>query len=167
MVVRGSEVPLGRVVPHIVVHDAVGAAEFYKRAFGAEELYRFRRPDGPGFHVHLRIADSLIMIVEPAQPSDPAGLDAHYKIASPQTLGGTTMGLQFFWPDADAAYKRAVEAGALPTIPPFNAFWGDRYGCVTDPYGHMWAIATRMEVLSAEEVERRAIALRQPSSLPK
>jgi len=163
MTVKGSEVPVGRAVLHLIVHDAAGAAEFYKRAFGAEELYRFTRPDGPGFHIHLRIADTLIMLVDAPEPYDATGLDAHYRVASPQALGGTTVGLQLFWVDADAAYKRAVDAGAQPTIPPFNAFWGDRYGCVTDPYGHMWAIATRKEVLSAEEVEQRACALRQPS----
>ena len=167
MTVKGSEIPTGRAVPHLVVHDAAGAAEFYKRAFGAEELYRFTRPDGPGFHIHLRVADSLIMVVDAPEPHDPTGLDAHYRVASPQALGGTTVGLQFFWPDADVAYKRAVDAGAQPTIPPFDAFWGDRYGCVTDPYGHMWAIATRKEVLSAEEVEQRARALRQPSASAK
>ena len=163
MTVKGSEVPVGRAVLHLIVHDAAGAAEFYKRAFGAEDLYRFTRPDGPGFHIHLRIADTLIMLVDAPEPYDATGLDAHYRVASPQALGGTTVGLQLFWVDADAAYKRAVDAGAQPTIPPFNAFWGDRYGCVTDPYGHMWAIATRKEVLSAEEVEQRACALRQPS----
>lgn len=164
MVVRGSEVPIGRVVPHIVVHDAAGAAEFYRRAFGAQELYRFTRPDGPGLHIHMRVADSLVMVTEVNEPRNPDGFDAHYKISSPQALGGTTTVLQFFWPDADAAYRRAVQAGAQPTVPLFNAFWGDRYGCVTDPYGHVWAIATKIDVVSAEEVERRVHSLRQPAS---
>jgi uncharacterized glyoxalase superfamily protein PhnB len=135
--------------------------EFYRRAFGAQELYRFARPDGPGLHIHLRIADSIVMVTDVNEPRDPAGLDAHYRVSSPQALGGTTAVLQFYWPDADTAYRRAVEAGAQPTVPPFNAFWGDRYGCVTDPYGHVWAIATQLEVLSAEEVEQNTQSMRQ------
>jgi PhnB protein len=161
VVVKGSEVGMGRVVPHLVVHDAAGAADFYRRAFGAQELCRFTRPDGPGLHIHLRIADSIVMVTDASEPRDPAGLDAHYRLLPPQALGGTTAVFQFYWPDGDAAYRRAVEAGAQPTVPPFNAFWGDRYGCVTDPYGHVWAIATQLEVLSAREVERGSQTMRQ------
>lgn len=156
MVVRGSEVAVGRVIPHLVVHDAAGAADFYNRAFGAKEVYRSRQPDGRGLHVHLRIADSLI-IVSDMTNYERSSIDAQNRIAPPESLGGTTAVFQFFWPDADVAYRRAVDAGAQPTVPLFDAFWGDRYGCVTDPYGHVWAFAAVSEVLSADEIERRML----------
>lgn len=155
MTVKGSQVPAGYAIPHLVVHDAGGAADFYRRAFGAEEVYRSRQPWGEGFHIHLRIANSIVIVSDANGPRDPSSIDAHFRIDSPQALGGTTALFQFFWPDADAAYRRAVDAGAQPTVPPFDAFWGDRYGCVTDPYGHVWAIAAELETLTAEEVERR------------
>jgi uncharacterized glyoxalase superfamily protein PhnB len=155
MAVRGSEVPVGQAIPHLVVHDAEGAAEFYRAAFGAREIYRSPQPAGNGLHIHLRIGRSLVIVSDDDQSRDPSRLEAHYRISSPRSLGGTTTVIQFFWPDADSAYKRAVDAGAQPTVPPFNAFWGDRYGCVTDPYGHVWAFATEQEVLDPAEVDRR------------
>jgi PhnB protein len=153
--VKGSEVPDGYVIPHIVVHDANGAAEFYCRAFGAVEVYRSPQPTGVGLHIHMRMAKSLIMVCDDASAHDPADLASHYAIGSPRKLGGTSVVIHCSWPDVDAVYRRAVEAGAQPTVPPFDAFWGDRYGCVTDPYGHVWAITTRRESPTPEEVTRR------------
>lgn len=155
MAVRGSEVPIGQAIPHLVVHDAEGAAEFYKNAFGAREVYRSTQPTGIGLHIHLCIGKSLVIVSDDDQSRDQTRLEAHYRISSPKSLGGTTTVVQFFWSDADSAYKKAVDAGAQPTVPPFNAFWGDRYGCVTDPYGHVWAIAAQQEVLDPIEVQRR------------
>jgi PhnB protein len=155
MTVKSSEVRIGQVIPHLVVDDAAGAVEFYKAAFGAREVYRSTQPTGIGLHVHLRIGQSLVIVSDDDQSRDTRRLEAHYRISSPKSLGGTSTVIQFFWPDADTAYKRAVDAGAQPTLPPFDAFWGDRYGCVTDPYGHVWAIATEHEVLEPAEVDRR------------
>lgn len=155
MAVRGSEVPTGQAIPHLVVHDAEGAVEFYKKAFGAREVYRSPQPTGKGLHIHLRIGRSLLIVSDDDQSRDKSRLEAHYSISSPKSLGGTTTVIQFFWADADSAYKRAVDAGAQPTIPLFNGFWGDRYGCVTDPYGHVWAIAAQQEVLDPAEVQTR------------
>ena len=155
MVVRGSEAPVGRIVPHLVVHDAEGASAFYRQAFGAIEIYRSPQPVGTGLHIHLRIADSVFMVADRPPSRDAEGFDAHYRIDAPQALGGTTAVMQIFVDDVDATYETAVDAGAQPTVPPFNAFWGDRYGCVTDPFGHVWAVATIVEVLSPEEIERR------------
>ena len=162
MAVRGSEVAIGQAIPHLVVHDAEGAAEFYKSAFGAREVYRSPQPTGRGVHIHLRIGQSLVIVSDDDQSRDKNRLEAHYKISSPKSLGGTTTVIQFFWADADSAYKRAVDAGAQPTVPLFNAFWGDRYGCVTDPYGHVWAIATQQEVLDPAEVQGRMQAFAAP-----
>jgi PhnB protein len=159
MTVRGSEAPVGRAIPHLVVHDAAGASKFYSRAFGAREVYRSKQPDGCGLHIHLRIADSLVIVSDDNSPRDKKRIEAHYKISSPQSLGGTTAVFQFYWPDADSAYKRAVDAGAQPTVPLFSSFWGDLYGCVSDPYGHVWAIAEKKEVLTAEEIEVRMRAV--------
>lgn len=154
MVVRGSEVPVGRVIPHLVVSDANGASKFYCQAFAAKEVYRTSQPSERGLHIHMRIGDSLFIVSDvTAYVSD--SIDAYNRIASPGQLGGTSIVLQFFWPDADDAYKRAIDAGAQPTVPLFDAFWGDRYGCITDPYGHVWAFATQREVLTPEEIERR------------
>jgi PhnB protein len=155
MTVKGSEVPSGRAIPHLVVHDASGAVEFYKKAFGAREVYRSSQPTGTGLHIHLRIGESLVIVSDDNLPRDKGRLEAHYRIASPRSLGGTTTVIQFFWPDADAAYKKAIDSGAQPTVPPSDMFWGDRYGCVTDPYGHVWAIAAQNEILEPAEVERR------------
>lgn len=159
MAVKGSRIPFGRAIPHLVVHDAAGASEFYCRAFGAKEVYRSKQPEGDGLQIHLRIADSLVIVSDDNRPEDKKRIEAHYNIASPQALGGTTAVFQFFWSDADSAYNRAVDAGAQPTVPPFNAFWGDLYGCVSDPYGHVWAIVEEREVLTAEEIELRMGAM--------
>jgi PhnB protein len=159
MAVRGSEVLIGQAIPHLVVHDAVGAVEFYKNAFGAREVYRSAQPTGRGLHIHLRIGQSLVIVSDDDQSRDQHRLEAHYRISSPKSLGGTTTVIQFFWPDVDSAYKRAIDAGAQPTVPPFDAFWGDRYGCVSDPYGHVWAMATQKEALAPAEVQRRMHAL--------
>jgi PhnB protein len=153
--VRGSEAPVGRIVPHLVVHDAAGASRFYQQALGAIEIYRSPQPGGRGLHIHLRIADHVFMVADRPETSDPSGFDAHYRIDAPHALGGTTAVMQVFVDDVDATYQRAVDEGAQPTVPPFNAFWGDRYGCVTDPFGHVWALSTVQAVLSPEEIEAR------------
>src|SRR6185437_7579955 len=117
MAVRGSEVRVGQVIPHLVVDDAAGAVEFYKAAFGAREVYRSTQPTGIGIH-HLRIGQSLVIVSDDDQSRDRRRLEAHYRISSPKSLGGTSTVIQFFWPDADTAYKRAVDAGAQPTVHP-------------------------------------------------
>ena len=140
------------VTPYLIVKDAAGAIEFYKRAFGATELYRSPMPDGNGIHAKVRIAKSVVLISDerPVAPGGP-GVSLH----SPQTLGGTSTVFELYVDDADAAYQRAVSAGATPTLPISDTFWGDRYGWVTDPFGHIWAIMTAREEVSAEEVDAR------------
>ena len=133
---------------HLWQKDCAAAIEFYRTAFGAEEVLRKTGPDGRSvMHALLRIGDSLVMMAD-AWP----GL--HEK--DPATAGGSTVGLWIYTDDADALYERAVAAGAKPDMPLWDAFWGDRMGKVVDPFGHAWSIATHIEDLSDEEIDRRA-----------
>ena len=139
------------LTPGLVVHNAAEAIEFYKRAFGAQELGRMSAPDGQTvWHAELQIGDSRLMLGD--ECPDMADVRA------PKSLGGTASSLHIYVEDADAVFQRAVEAGATVTMPPMDAFWGDRYGKVNDPFGHQWGIATRQEEVSDEEMQRRAEA---------
>jgi len=111
-------------------------------------------PSGVGEHIHIKIWDSLIQVSteEPVQRSERA---EGALLASPETLSGSTCVFQVGVEDVDSAYRRAVDEGAAPAWPPTDMFWGDRYGWVRDPFGHMWALCTVQEVLTPEEVERR------------
>jgi PhnB protein len=142
------------VTPSLTVHNAAEAIEFYKRAFGAEEVARMAAPDGNGiWHAELKIGDSHVMLNDefPDMGTDRA----------PRTLGGTTVNLHLYVTDADAVFQRAVDAGATVGMPLMDAFWGDRYGTVTDPYGHSWGIATHVEDVSNEEIMRRVAQMNQ------
>lgn len=154
MAVEGSVPAQGAIVPHLVVRDAAEALDFYKRAFGAEALFRSPSPSGAGEHIHLRIGKSLVQLSteEPAQRSERI---EGALLASPETLSGSTCVFQIGVPDVDAAFQRAVESGASPALPPTDMFWGDRYGWVRDPFGHVWALSAVNEVLAPEEVADR------------
>ena len=136
------------VTPSIVVRDPAKAIEFYKRAFGAEELGRMNTPDGTVMHAEIRIGDSRIMM---SPESVPTG------IKSPQALGGTGSSLNLYIDNVDAAFKRATEAGAKVDMPPADMFWGDRYAKVTDPFGHAWGLLTHQEDVPPGEMEKRGI----------
>jgi len=142
-----NHVPAGyhSVTPALIVRDAAAAIDFYKKAFGAEEIDRMTGPGGVIMHAELRIGDSRIMLGEENEA---------WGTRSPLSLNGTASSLHLYVPDADAAVARAVEAGATIAQPLEDAFWGDRYGKVTDPFGHGWGIATRVKELSAEEMQK-------------
>jgi len=142
-----SPVPEGyhSVTPALVVRDAAAAIDFYKRAFGAEEIDRMTGPDGSIMHAEIRIGDSRIMLGEENE---------QWGTRSPLLTNGNPGSLHMYVADADAAYDRAIKAGAKPRYPLEDAFWGDRYGKVTDPFGHEWGIATRMKELSPAEMEK-------------
>ncbi len=135
------------ITPHITLRNAAQAIEFYKKAFGAEEVGRSLTPDGKIMHAAIRIGDSLIMMNDefPNMGS-----------SSAETLGGTNITLHIQTEDVDSLFDRAVKAGAKATMPVGDQFWGDRYGQVMDPFGQRWSLATRVEQLTAEEVEARA-----------
>jgi PhnB protein len=141
---------LHTVTPHLVIRDAAKAIEFYKKAFGAQVVGVHHMPDGKVMHAELKIGDSRVMLADEF-PGAPC--------LSPQTVGGTTNVLHIYVEDADSFYSRAVAAGATALMPVMDMFWGDRYGQVKDPFGHMWAIATHMEDVAPDEVERRGAAM--------
>jgi len=154
MAVKGSAPNLGVIVPHLVVRDVQEAIDFYMRAFSAKVLYRSPSPSRQGEHVHLKIWSSLVQL-STEEPGDRERKMEGAFLGSPDTLGGSTCLFQIGVPDVDAAYQRAVDSGAVPAMAPTNMFWGDRYGWVRDPFGHMWALSTIQEVLTPDQVESR------------
>ncbi len=137
------------ITPHIVCKNAGKALEFYIKAFGAKEHFKMPGPDGSIMHAEFQVGDSIVMMAEemPAMQAK-----------SPTTLGGSPVTLHIYCDDTDAMYKQAVAAGANGVMEPSDAFWGDRYARVDDPFGHSWAIATNKEKLTPEEIAKRAQA---------
>src|SRR5438445_9699758 len=123
--------------PAITVKGADRAIEFYKQAFGAQEVMRFPSPDGKTImHAEIRIGDTVIMLGE-----ETPGMG----VRSPQSLGGVTGMFYLHVEDVDAVYARAVAAGATARVPVMDMFWGDRQGRIVDPFGYEWAISTHKE----------------------
>lgn len=133
------------VTPILTLRDAAKGIEFYKRAFGAEELFRMPGPDGKIMHAELKIGTSRIMLGEEAPEWDRRG---------PQGLGGTPVELYVYVGDVDAAFKKAIAAGAKEIMPVADMFWGDRVGALVDPHGHRWSIATHKADLTPEQIEK-------------
>jgi len=132
----------------LVVKDARKALDFYQKAFGAEQGLHMAGPDGKGtMHAEMRIGNSTVMLTDE---------NPQWGMKSPQTLGGSPASLHIYTENADAMFARAVNAGCEATMPIMDAFWGDRYGKVKDPFGHEWGIATHKEDLSEQEIEKRA-----------
>ena len=134
------------VTPYLVVHDANAAIKFYERAFGATEKFRMPMGDRVG-HAELQIGDSVIMLADEFPDMGHLG---------PKSRGGPTSSIMLYVDDADAVVKRAVEAGATLTMPVADQFYGDRCGNIKDPFGHKWSIATHVEDVEPQELERRA-----------
>lgn len=135
------------VSPYMIVPHAVEAIKFYEKAFGAEAITRMEGPGGATVHAEMRIGDSRILMSDE---------NLQWGAKSPNTLGGTPVSFHIYCDDADALFNQAVAAGCTAQIPPADMFWGDRYGKVQDPYGHVWAIATRKEDLTVDELHQRA-----------
>jgi PhnB protein len=135
--------------PSLVVSNSKEAIEFYKEAFDAKEIYQMPAPDGKIMHAMVQIGDSFVMMTDefPAMGA-----------RSPTTIGGTPVTLHLYVEDADKMFNKAVQAGAKVAMPIMDAFWGDRYGAVIDPYGHSWAIATHQKDMSPEEMRKAAEA---------
>ena len=134
------------LTPSLIVKDARKAIDFYKKAFGAQEIDVMTGPEGKVMHAEIKIGDSTLMMGE----ENPAW--AQFKSA--ETLGASPISLHLYFPDADAAFKRAVDAGAKVEMPVDDMFWGDRYGKVKDPFGYTWGIATRVKNLTKEEIAK-------------
>lgn len=133
------------LTPHLVVRNAAEALEFYKKALGAEVLHVAKMPDGRIMHAALRIGDSMLMLND-EMPEHGA--------LSPLAHNGTAVTIHIYTEDADGAFNRAVSAGAEVRMPLMDQFWGDRYGVVSDPYGHQWSIATHVKDISPEEMQK-------------
>jgi len=145
-----SPIPEGlhTVTPHLVVRNAAQAIEFYKKAFNAQERSRFEMPGGAIGHAELQIGDSVIFLAD-EMPGPGAS-------QSPQAVGGSTCTLNIYVDDVDKLFDQAVRAGGKSVMPVEDMFWGDRYGTLTDPFGHVWSIATHKEDLTTEEIGERA-----------
>jgi PhnB protein len=135
------------VVPYLAVHDGAAALDFYSRAFGAKELFRMPTPDGKIGHAEMQLGDCRLMLSEPFP-----GMSTK----SPKDLGATTGGLFMYVQDVDAAMQKAVDEGATVLSAAEDMFWGDRFGTVTDPFGHTWSLATHVEDVPPDEMEQRA-----------
>ena len=154
MAVKGARAELGRVTPNLMVRGGRKAVEFYVRAFGATLLYESALPDGNGIHAHLKVGQSMIMVTDEPPPS-PQGVIG---VAAPESLGATSAILELYVDDVDVAYQRAVAAGAKPMMLVRNAFYGDRFGWVLDPFGHLWSLATVVEELTPDQINERMAA---------
>jgi PhnB protein len=143
------------VTPYLIVRGGSDAIEFYKKAFGATELFRFPAPDGKVGHAEIKIGDSPIML---ADEYPQMGYN------SPQSIGGSPVSLMIYVDDVDTVFNRAVESGATLKEAVQDKFYGDRIGSVVDPFGHVWHIATHKEDISIEEMQQRAKALESAAS---
>jgi PhnB protein len=135
------------ITPYLIVDGAARAIDFYKKVFGATELFRFPTPQGKIGHAELRIRDSVFMLADEAPERD---------IRAPGRVGGTPVTLMLYVEDVDAVVDRAVTNGATLKRPVADQFYGDRAGSVEDPFGHQWHVATHVEDVSPEELHRRA-----------
>ena len=137
------------VTPYLIVRGAAKAIDFYKRAFGAVELFRFDGPDGTLGHAEIKIGNSPIMLA-----------DEHpeMSIRGPHSIGGTPVSMMVYVKDVDTVAKRALAAGAQELRPVADQFYGDRSGTFLDPFGHMWTVSTHVEDVPPEEMEKRAAA---------
>jgi uncharacterized glyoxalase superfamily protein PhnB len=133
------------VTPHLICADGAAAIEFYKKAFNAVELTRLPGPDGKLMHAMIRIGDSPVMLMDEFPDWGTFG---------PKSLKSTPVVIHLQVEDADAMIKQAAAAGGKVTLPVSEMFWGDRYGQVTDPFGHLWSIATHVRDLTPEEIQQ-------------
>ena len=137
------------VTPYLAVDDAAEAIKYYKQAFGAKERVRMEAPGGKIGHAELEIGDSLVMLSDPFPQRS---------TRPPNELGGTSTSVFMYVEDVDAVVERAIDAGATVTMEVADQFWGDRFGSVQDPFGHVWSIATHVEDVPPEEMAERAKA---------
>jgi PhnB protein len=136
------------VTPYLVQRDTKRALAFYEKAFGAETRMTMPMMGGRIGHAEIKIGDSVVFLSDEFPEMSP-------ETKSPQTAGCVTGSLFLYVPDVDAAFKRAVDAGAKVVMPVTDMFWGDRFGKLSDPFGHHWGIATRKEDLSPQEIQKR------------
>ena len=137
------------VTPSIMVDGAAKAIEFYQKAFGAQEVMRFPGPDGKLMHAEIKIGDSVVMLGDEMPDHGARG---------PKSIGGTPVSFFVYQDNVDAAWKRARDAGAKEIMPLIDQFWGDRAGCLEDPFGHHWWLAQHVQDLTPDEIKQKADA---------
>jgi PhnB protein len=142
------------VTPYLIIKGAADAIDFYKKAFGATVLFRMEH-EGKVGHAEIRIGDSPIMLADEHQ-----GMG----YVSPKTLGGTPVSLMIYVEDADTIFNQAIKSGGVEMKPLQDQFYGDRSGTLTDPFGHVWTVATHKEDVSPEEIDKRVAAFGQAAS---
>jgi PhnB protein len=135
------------LTPYLVIDGAAEAMEYYKKAFGAVELFRMEHGGRIG-HAEMKIGDSPFMLA-----------DASEQFKGPKSLGGTPVSLMIYVNDVDTIYPQAIAAGGTENKPLQDQFYGDRSGTLTDPYGHVWTVATHKEDVTSEEINRRLAAM--------
>ena len=146
------------VTPYLIVDGAAEAIRFYGEAFGATEVLRMPMGDsGKLAHAEIKIGDSHVMLADEFPDMGLLG---------PLKRGGATASLMIYLPDVDAAFAQALSAGAKEERPPADQFWGDRMGTLVDPFGHRWTLATHVEDVSDDEMQRRAAAAFEPQPQP-
>ncbi|WP_422929071.1 VOC family protein [Singulisphaera sp. PoT] len=157
---KPADVHYEGVIPHLVCDGCAEALEYYKKAFGAQEMCRMNDPRGEKImHAAIMIGKNMIFLNDDFP-------EYCGKASSPKALNGTPVTLHRYVTDCDAALNQAVEAGGTITMPAADMFWGDRYGIVTDPFGHNWSFATRIKSLSPEEMQAAmADACAQPAGV--
>ena len=138
------------VTPYLSINGAAAAIDWYKKAFGAREIVREPTPDGKLMHAQIRIGDSILMMsdVFPGASSQ-----------SPDVLGNSSVTLQVYVKNVDKLWQQAVDAGAKITMPLDNVFWGERYGQLTDPFGHHWSLSEQIKMSKAERDEKQKQAM--------
>lgn len=146
------------VTPYLIVDDAKAAIDFYTRVFGATEKYRLPMGDRIG-HAELRIGEGHVMLADENPEMGHLG---------PHSRGGSPVSLMLYVEDVDSTFRQALEAGATENRPVENQFWGDRMGNLTDPFGHLWSLATHLEDISDEEMRQRmeSVSKRQSQNEP-
>lgn len=149
---KAKPIPEGfhTITPHLVVRDASRALDFYKQAFGAEVKRVHRTEDGKITHASLKVGDSMLMLSDEFPGSS---------VHAPQPGAGGSVTVHIYIENADEIFNRATAAGAKVVMPMMDAFWGDRYGQLEDPFGHRWSVAVHKEDLSDKEIEKRGKAL--------
>ncbi len=145
-------IPAGHrtVTPYLTIKHAVKALEFYKKAFGATEIFKLVMPDGRLGHAEIRLGDSLIMLSDEFP---------EFGGKAPEALGGSPVSIHLYVEDVDAFFKRALGAGAKERKPVMDQFYGDRSGQLEDPFGHLWWVATHREDVTPEELQKRVQAM--------